>query len=138
MCGISGLIESIGLPSWTLALLFLFSLAGVFVLGLRMRRNSQNLMSSEEELIPKGSALLSGTSTERRNAALDTSLGSGDTMTGGVSQDEIQAALAASGPPKLSIAPEGSAPLPLGGLPEGWTMDQWQSYGHLWWEQNQP
>ncbi len=136
--GVSGLIESIGLPSWTLALLFLFSLAGVFVLGLRMRRNSQNLMSSEEELIPKGSALLSGTSTERRNAALDTSLGSGDTMTGGVSQDEIQAALAASGPPKLSIAPEGSAPLPLGGLPEGWTMDQWQSYGHLWWEQNQP
>ena len=136
--GISGLIESIGLPSWTLALLFLFSLAGVFVLGIRMRRDSQNLMSSEEELIPKGSALLSGTSAERRNAALDTSLGSGDTMTGGVSEDEIQAAIAASGPRKLSLAPEGSAPLPLGGLPEGWTMDQWQSYGHLWWEQNQP
>ena len=136
--GISGLIESLGLPSWTLALLFLFSLTGVFVLGLRLRRNSQNLMSSEEELIPKGSALLSGTSTERRNAALDTSLGSGDTLTGGVSEDEIQAAIAASGPPKLSLAPEGSAPLPLGGLPDGWTMDQWQSYGHLWWEQNQP
>ena len=136
--GISGLIESLGLPSWTLALLFLFSLTGVFVLGLRLRRNSQNFMSSEEELIPKGSALLSGTSTERRNAALDTSLGSGDTLTGGVSEDEIQAAIAASGPPKLSLAPEGSAPLPLGGLPDGWTMDQWQSYGHLWWEQNQP
>ena len=136
--GISGLIESLGLPSWTLALFFLFSLTGVFVLGLRLRRNSQNLMSSEEELIPKGSALLSGTSTERRNAALDTSLGSGDTLTGGVSEDEIQAAIAASGPPKLSLAPEGSAPLPLGGLPDGWTMDQWQSYGHLWWEQNQP
>ena len=103
-----------------------------------MRKNSQALMSSEEELIPKGSALLSGTSNERRVAALDTSLGSGDTLTGGVSDDEIQAAIASSTPGKLMISPEGSAPLPLGGLPEGWDMEQWQTYGHLWWEQNQP
>jgi len=27
-------------------------------------------------------------------------------------------------------------PLPPGGLPEGWTMDQWVAYGHLWYEQN--
>ncbi|MDC3281674.1 S8 family serine peptidase [Euryarchaeota archaeon] len=136
--GLSGLIESIGLPAWTLSLLFVISLVGVSVLGIRMRNNSQKLMSPEEELIPEGSALLSGSSTERRNAALDTSLGSGDTMTGGVSEDEIQAALASSTPAKLIISPEGSAPLPLTGLPDGWTMEQWQSYGHLWWEQNQP
>ena len=136
--GMSGLIESVGLPAWTLSLLFLVSLVGVSVLGIRLRNNSQKLMSPEEELIPKGSALLSGSSIERRNAALDTSLGSGDTMTGGVSEDEIQAALASSAPAKLIISPEGSAPLPLTGLPDGWTMEQWQSYGHLWWEQNQP
>ena len=136
--GLSGILESIGLPSWTLALLFLLTLVGVSVLGLQMRKNSQALMSSEEELIPKGSALLSGTSNERRVAALDTSLGSGDTLTGGVSDDEIQAAIASSTPGKLMISPEGSAPLPLGGLPEGWDMEQWQTYGHLWWEQNQP
>lgn len=135
--GISGLLESIGLPSWTLALLFLFSLVGVSFLGIQMRKNSHKLMSSEEELIPKGSALLSGSSNERRMAALDTSLGSGDTLAGGVSEDEIQAALAASGPGKLQITPDGVAPLPLSGLPDGWTMEQWQSYGHLWWEQNQ-
>ena len=136
--GMSGVIESIGLPSWTLALLFLISLVGISILGIQMRSKSQKLMSPEEELIPKGSALLSGSSAERRNAALDTSLGSGDTMTGGVSEDEIRAALASSTPSKLIISPKGSAPLPLTGLPDGWTMEQWQSYGHLWWEQNQP
>ena len=136
--GISGILESIGLPSWTLALLFLFALAGISVLGIQMRNNSQKSMSPEEQLIPKGSALLSGSSHERRTAALDTSLGAGDILTGGVSEDEIQSAIAASTPGKISISPEGSAPLPLSGLPDGWTMEQWQSYGHLWWEQNQP
>ena len=34
--------------------------------------------------------------------------------------------------------PEGALPLPLTGLPDGWTMDQWVAYGHLWWEQNGP
>ena len=29
-------------------------------------------------------------------------------------------------------------PLPKEGLPEGWTMEQWSAYGHLWWEQNRP
>ena len=36
-----------------------------------------------------------------------------------------------------SVFPKKSAmPLPPGGLPEGWTMDQWVAYGHLWYEQN--
>jgi uncharacterized membrane protein len=136
--GISGILDTLGLPQWILPLLFLVSLAGVIFLGLKMRANSRNLMSPEEELIPEGSALLSGSSNERREAALDTSLGSGDTLTGGVSEDEIQAAIAASGPAKLLPTREGVAPLPLGGLPDGWSMEQWESYGHLWWEQNQP
>ena len=29
-------------------------------------------------------------------------------------------------------------PLPETGLPEGWTMEQWVAYGHIWWEQNGP
>ena len=132
------MLESLGLPSWTLPLLFIISLAGVISLGLKLRKNSQSLMSPEEELIPEGSALLSGSSHERRAAALDTSLGSGDTLTGGVSEDEIQAAIDASGPAKILPTRDGVAPIPLGGLPEGWTMEQWESYGHLWWEQNQP
>ncbi len=136
--GFAGVLESLGLPSWTLPLLFIISLAGVISLGLKLRKNSQSLMSPEEELIPEGSALLSGSSHERRAAALDTSLGSGDTLTGGVSEDEIQAALDASGPAKILPTRNGVAPIPLGGLPEGWTMEQWESYGHLWWEQNQP
>ena len=82
--GFAGVLESLGLPSWTLPLLFVISLAGIIFLGLKLRKNSQSLMSPEEELIPEGSALLSGSSHERRAAALDTSLGSGDTLTGGV------------------------------------------------------
>ena len=136
--GISGILDTLGLPQWMLPLLFLISLAGAIFLGLKMRKQSQKFMSPEEELIPEGSALLSGSSNERRAAALDTSLGSGDTLTGGVSDDEIQAAIAASGPGKLLPTPDGVAPLPLGGLPDGWSMEQWNSYGHLWWEQNQP
>ena len=27
-------------------------------------------------------------------------------------------------------------PLPAAGLPEGWTMDQWEVYGQMWLEQN--
>lgn len=34
--------------------------------------------------------------------------------------------------------PEREAPpVPEGGLPDGWTMDQWKWYGHQWLEQNQ-
>jgi hypothetical protein len=47
----------------------------------------------------------------------------------------LSASLPGSGAP---ITQEGTAPLPLSGLPEGWTMEQWVAYGHLWWEQNQP
>ena len=136
--GISGILDTLGLPQWVLPLLFLISLTGAVFLGLKMRANSQKFLTPDEELIPEGSALLSGSSNERRAAALDTSLGSGDTLTGGVSDDEIQSAIAASGPGKLLPTPDGAAPLPLGGLPDGWSMEQWKSYGHLWWEQNQP
>ena len=102
-----------------------------------MRRSSSEGLRPEEELIPPGSALLSGTQTERRAAAMETSV-SGEVLTGTVSNDEIESALSASSLPSLEIpkAPDGAPPLPLGGLPEGWTMDQWVAYGHLWWEQN--
>ena len=41
----------------------------------------------------------------------------------------------ASAPETSSDAPERPSeapPLPEGGLPDGWTMDQWQWYGHEW------
>ena len=33
-------------------------------------------------------------------------------------------------------APSEAPPLPEGGLPDGWTMDQWRWYGHEWLEKN--
>ena len=104
-----------------------------------MRRASSSAIRPEEELIPPGSALLSGTQTERRAAALETSA-SGEVLTGTVSEAEMREAISSSALPSLEIpsAPEGAPPLPLSGLPEGWTMEQWSAYGHLWWEQNRP
>jgi len=136
--GIGGILDSLGLPDWTLALIVLVLLGSLIVTGARMRRSSTTALNPEEELIPEGSALLAGTQSERKAAALETSA-SGEVLTGGVSDDEIQAAIAQSSPmlkPPSSV--EGAPPLPLGGLPEGWTMEQWTAYGHLWWEQNKP
>ena len=35
-------------------------------------------------------------------------------------------------------AAEDGPPLPAGGLPAGWTMEQWKHYGQQWLDQNQP
>lgn len=39
--------------------------------------------------------------------------------------------------PAESFAQSGP-PLPASGLPAGWSMAQWQAYGHMWLEKNQP
>ena len=135
--GLGGVLDAVGLPNWTLALIFLSLLSTAVVYGVRIRRSSSTMVSPEEELIPEGSALLSGSLSERRAAALETS-SSGEVLTGGVSDEEIQAALSQSSASAPPPAPDGAPPLPLSGLPDGWTMEQWASYGHLWWEQNNP
>ena len=62
---------------------------------------------------------------------------SGEVLSTSVSDDEISDALVAT-TPSLSLppVPPDAMPLPRGGLPDGWTMDQWVAYGHLWYEQN--
>ena len=39
--------------------------------------------------------------------------------------------------PSAPVAPAQPAgpPLPESGLPQGWTMEQWNAYGHQWLEQ---
>ncbi len=135
--GISGVFEALGLPSWTLAIFFFAALAGAISFGIRTRQEFQPV-GTDEELIPRGSALQAGTKDERRAAALDTST-TGDVVTGEVSKTEIQDVLQSTVPtlPTHQV-PEGALSLPLTGLPAGWTMDQWVAYGHLWWEQNGP
>ena len=135
--GISGLLSSIGLPSWSLAVLFLLAMVGIVAVGVRAR-NKFSPLDSDQELIPRGSALQAGSQEERRAAALDTST-TGDVVTGDVSDSEIEEMLQSSIPtlPTHQV-PEGALPLPLTGLPEGWTMEQWVAYGHIWWEQNGP
>jgi len=135
--GISGILEDLGLPAWTLAILFFAALAGAISFGIRNRQEFQPV-GIDEELIPRGSALQAGTRDERRAAALDTST-TGDVVTGEVSNTEIQDVLQSTVPtlPTHQV-PEGALPLPLSGLPDGWTMEQWVAYGNLWWKQNGP
>ena len=127
------------LPSWAIGLIFLVVVSVSAVLVLRARRTSSLAIRPDEELIPPGSALLSGSTNERRAAALETSA-SGEVLTGTVSEQELSDAISSSSLPSLNItqAPEGAPPLPLSGLPEGWTMEQWAAYGNMWWEQNRP
>jgi len=135
--GISGFFEALGLPAWTIVIFFFAALGGVISVGIRARQEFMPV-GSEEDLIPRGSALQAGSKAERRAAALDTST-TGDVVTGEVSKTEIDDALQSTVPtlPTHQV-PEGALPLPLTGLPDGWTMDQWVAYGHLWWEQNGP
>tara|TARA_B100000676_G_scaffold295303_1_gene334348 strand:- start:195 stop:4955 length:4761 start_codon:yes stop_codon:yes gene_type:complete len=135
--GISGLLETLGLPTWTLAVLFVVALGALITLGIRARQEFSPV-DSDEELIPRGSALQAGTKEERRAAALDTYT-TGDVVTGEVSESEINDTLQATVPtlPTHQV-PEGAMPLPITGLPDGWSMEQWVAYGHLWWEQNGP
>ena len=135
--GILGALESAGLPSWSIGLLFIVIITGMIFVGIKVRDDFAPL-TSEEELIPRGSALLAGSSDERKAAALEIDT-TGDVVTGGVSDSEIEEIIQSSVPilPTHQV-PEGALPLPLTGLPEGWTMDQWVAYGHIWWEQNGP
>ena len=113
------------------------ALGALISLGIRARQEFSPV-DSDEELIPRGSALQAGTKEERRAAALDTYT-TGDVVTGGVSESEINETLQATVPtlPTHQV-PEGAMPLPITGLPDGWSMEQWAAYGHLWWEQNGP
>lgn len=134
--GIGCLMVKLGLPKWTLAIVFLVILAAAGAVLIRMRRESEAAMSPDEELIPVGSALHAGSQGERRALALETS-SAGEVLSKAVSADEISDVLASS-MPSLSLppVPPGAMPLPPSGLPEGWTMDQWVAYGHIWHEQN--
>ncbi len=127
------------LPSWAIGAIFIALVSLSVVLGIRMRRSSTHDTRPDEELIAPGSALLSGSKSDRRAAALQTSA-SGEVLTGTVTQEELQKVSNSPSIPSLDIpiAPEGAPPLPLGGLPDGWSMEQWSAYGHLWWEQNRP
>ena len=57
-----------------------------------------------------------------------------NSMYGGT-QEIFQTPVAAPAPVPATV-PAGAPPLPAGGLPAGWTMEQWAYYGHQYLEQN--
>tara|TARA_B100000674_G_scaffold443241_1_gene408030 strand:- start:475 stop:1146 length:672 start_codon:yes stop_codon:yes gene_type:complete len=154
--GLAGILESLGLPQWTVAI---FALLFVALLGfavLYLRRASMNV---ENVMVPSSGEILASQEV-RREAALDIGATNDDQMSGAVSADELAAALAQSQPqlalpplpgtqaptpvglppglpPTPTPIPEGlppelpsmAPPLPPGGLPAGWTMEQWTHYG---------
>ncbi|MGB2236925.1 MAG: hypothetical protein ACPH4H_04920, partial [Candidatus Poseidoniaceae archaeon] len=52
-----------------------------------------------------------------------------NSMYGGA-QEIFQQPVAAPAPAVAQQVPPGAPPLPEGGLPAGWTMEQWAYYGH--------
>ena len=111
------------------------ALGALISLGIRARQEFSPV-DSDEELIPRGSALQAGTKEERRAAALDTYT-TGDVVTGGFESKSMKRFRTVPTLPTHQV-PEGAMPLPITGLPDGWSMEQWVAYGHLWWEQNGP
>ena len=142
--GIAGLLESLGLPPWTIAIIALLIVAMLGLTILRLRRTDPTI-SRGEELLSPGEIL--GAQASRREAALNIGGSSDDQTSGSVSADELATALSQSSPvslPPLGDLPSGlppvpeglppepiasGPPLPPGGLPQGWTMEQWKHYG---------
>jgi hypothetical protein len=54
----------------------------------------------------------------------------------GMPQTQAPVEEVAAAAPETSQPPAQTAPLPEGGLPAGWTMEQWQWYGHEWLAKN--
>ena len=143
--GIAGLLESFGLPPWTIAIIALLIVAMLGLTILRLRRTDPTI-SRGEELLSQGEIL--GAQANRREAALNIGASSDDQTSGAVSATELATALSQSSPASLPplgglpsglpSVPEGlppepissGPPLPPGGLPTGWTMEQWKHYGH--------
>ena len=154
--GLAGILESLGLPQWTVAIFALLFVALVGFAVLSLRRANMNV---ENAMAPSSGEILASQEV-RREAALDIGVTNDDQMSGAVSADELAAALAQSQPqlalpplpgtqaptpaglppglpPSPAPVPEGlppeipsmAPPLPPGGLPAGWTMEQWNHYG---------
>ena len=48
------------------------------------------------------------------------------------SEEEVSAMLQDASVHEVVEKPSNSPPIPESGLPEGWTMEQWEWYGHEW------
>ena len=123
--GIYGILESLGLPSWAIAVLAV----GILLLlgtGVLMSRRRQDGISRGEELLSAGDIL--GAQETRRASALDIGVAAENQTSGEVSQAEIELAILQSTPEPLplpalpvlspSILPTGLPPAPAA-LPDG-------------------
>ena len=151
--GIAGILESLGLPPWSIAVLALM-IVSLLGLGILRLRRTDPAISRGEELLSPGEIL--GAQESRREAALNIGVSTDNQTSGAVSADELASALSQS-QPKLSLPPlpgvkgglptgmppspaalpeglppalsQSGPPVPPGGLPPGWTMEQWKHYG---------
>ncbi len=111
--GAIGLLESAGVPTWAAGILVMLIFGGILVGLFVIRNRGISSLSDGERLIPAGSSLNDGDYNTRFKAAIDTGVEATSLVSGGVSQDEINAALNS-----------GLAPLPPptpSGLPPGYT-----------------
>jgi hypothetical protein len=109
--GIFGALEALGIPTWATGLVAFSSLvmlAGVLFI---MRNRGLNRLGLGEELVQPGFSGALGAVESRKERALNVGEAESGVASGSVSDGEVAAALAASGPPALT--PDGLPP----GLP---------------------
>ena len=125
------------LPPFVVPLVFILLLLAATVGIISLRRSSPKTENPGEDLIPLGSALMQGEASTRRMNALSTEAAD-ETLSTTVKRGDMEAVLRDS-MPKLDLPPlpgKTTPPLPPGGLPDGWSMEQWKEYGHEWLREN--
>jgi hypothetical protein len=125
------------LPPFVMPLLFILLVFAATFGIISLRRSSPESENPGEDLIPEGSALMQGEASTRRMNALSTEAAD-ETLSTAVNRDDMEAAIRDS-MPKLDLPPlpgKAAPPLPPGGLPDGWSMDQWREYGSEWLKEN--
>ena len=155
--GNSGLFNDV---PWYVSLIII---SVIWILGLFVAtkiRSSGSVDDDGTQLVIADAYNESADTISRRERVLDIGKSQNDLTSGEVSQDEISAALMQSmsddlaqpipvipavktipSLPPLSVQPSTNQPnilpLPATGLPPGWSIEQWNAYGHMWVEQNQ-
>jgi hypothetical protein len=115
--GVFGKLESLGIPTWATGLVAFASLVMFAGAIFTIRNRGLNQLNAGEELVQPGFSGALGAVASRKEMALNVGEAESGAASGTVSDDEVAAALAASGPPGLT--PDGLPP----GLPPGLTTN---------------
>jgi uncharacterized membrane protein len=123
----SGEIDIVGIAIWVIGIIFILVLGIILLLVI-----TEGEEDEEEEWLEDGYEE-SITSTYGAVAAAPTFSPEKAIPDLATSTSVLLSPPSATSPVAAQVAvPSGPPPVPAGGLPEGWTMEQWNAYGEQW------